>query len=332
MNKLYSWGIIGTGKISTFFCSALKTLKNASVSAVYSRDKQRAFEFSEKFQSKKHYTDFQQFLNDSSIDIVYIGSPNHCHYPQVIQSLNAGKHVLCEKPLAINAEQVSEMIAAAKRNNVFLMEALWTRFLPSFITCKNIIDNNTIGIIQTIDAELSFTIPFNRTGRHYSLDQGGGALLDLGIYPVFLALEIGGQPLNAAAQADFHLSGVDETCAMQFTHSNGCASILKSSFLYLGKNEAVITGTKGKVTLRNLWHKPTTIELFLFHNSNSKLYTSEPYINGLEYEAVEVMRCLDNGFMESPLFTLKKSQELATQLDAIREIIQLEYPATISGI
>ncbi len=331
MDKIYNWGILGPGSIARKFASDLKILPQANLYAIGSRSKERAKSFAEEFGATRHYGSYEELASDPKVDIIYIASPHVRHYTDSMLCLKNGKSVLCEKPVAMNAGQYRIMVDTARQNGVFLMEALWTRFIPSFKKCLELVSEGEIGDLKLIDSDFCFNAPYDIEGRLFNPLLGGGSLLDIGLYPVFLALELAGKPLEIQAMAKFDKTGVDSSCSIIFSHEKNILSVLFSSIVTNSRIESVIHGTKGQIRLNRHWHIPTTLDL-LPDNKEIKHFTFEETGFGYQYEADEVMKCIDEGKLESDIFSWEKSLRLITTLDTIRSLAGITYPVEIESV
>lgn len=331
MSKKYNWGILAPGSIARKFTSDLKLLPQANLYAVGSRSLERAQKFAEEFGAERYYGSYEELATDPHVDIIYIASPHVRHYPDSMLCLENGKSVLCEKPVAMNAAQFRNMREIARKKGVFFMEALWTRFLPSFLKCLELISDGEIGDIRLIDSDFCFNAPYNIEGRLFNLMLGGGSLLDIGIYPVFLALELAGKPAKIQAMATFDKTGVDNSCSMLFAHHNGILSVLFSSIITKGRTETIIHGSKGQIRLNREWHIPTSVDL-LPDTENAKHFSFKEPGFGYQYEAEEVMNCIGKGYLQSEVFSWDKSLELITTLDTIRSIAGITYPIELEKL
>lgn len=321
MDKKIKWGIIGLGKISHKFARDLLLVQNSELEAVASRDLSKAKVFSEKFNSNKFYGSYKELLNDSFIDIVYIGTLNHTHENLTILALEHKKAVLCEKPFAINKKQVLRMIHASKKNNVFLMEAMWTRFIPAIKKIKSSIDSGEIGDIKYINADFSFNAD-SSIQRTYDKELGGGSLLDIGIYPIFLAYLLLGNPSKINASAHYFESGADSQLAMIFNYENAQA-ILFSSFNSNSKRVAKISGTLGEIIIDEPWNETDSFSIL---KDNDTTAISLPTVGrGYTHEIIECNTCLTENILESRFWSHQHSIELITILDRVREKINLRY-------
>lgn len=324
MKKTVNWGIIAPGKIARKFASDMKLVEGANLYAVASRDISRAKEFANEFGAEKYYANYHELVKDPGVDVVYIASPHPFHFEQSLLCLNNGKHVLCEKPICMNAQEVAQLVDVAQSKKLFLMEALWTRFIPSFMKCKEMVEKGEIGEVLGIHADFGFKAEYNTQFRTFNKELGGGSLLDIGIYPVFLALEIAGKPDKIEATGVFGETGVDESCIITFMYSDPkIVALLSSTFLLDTPTEAIISGTRGSIKLHGKWHAPT--KLSLIKNGKEELFTFDEPGFGYQYEIQEVMECLSGGELQSKGFPLEKSLLLHRTLDEIRRIIGLSY-------
>lgn len=325
MGTTFHWGIIGPGNIARQFAADLCFIPGAKVHAVASRDGSRAAAFADEFGASFHYGDYQSILSCPDLDAVYIATPHIAHFDNTINCLEAGIPVLCEKPLAMNYRQVELMIDTARRHNTFLMEALWTRFLPSTKLMLELVRKGEIGELKGVHADFGFRADLPPEDRIFNKALGGGALLDIGIYPAFLALLLFGKAAEIKAMAKIGSTGVDEDTHVLMRYPGGQLAHLHSSFLVETKREAFIYGESGTIHMHADWYQQA--QLSLFHGkSDAQLYTIEPKGLGYHYEAKEVMDCLAQGKIESELLSHSFSTALILSLDAIRREIGLTYP------
>lgn len=324
MKKQINWGIIAPGGIAEKFASDLKLVSDANLIAVASRNSDRAKSFSEKFNSEKYYGSYEDLVNDDDVDVVYIASPHTFHYQHTLLCLNHGKHVLCEKPMGMNVQQVKEMESLAKEKGLFLMEAFWTRFSPSYLKCRQLIENGEIGEIQLLQADFGFKANNDINGRLLNKELGGGALLDIGIYPVFLALSLLGEPDTIKSSGILGPTGVDLSNAiiLEYKSKNALAT-LSSTLLANTPIEAVISGSGGSIKFERQWHCPTSLEVTI--NNEVTIFNFKEKGFGYQYEAKEVNDCLLKGKQNSNIFPVSQSILLHTTLDAIRHQIGLKY-------
>ncbi|PKP13643.1 MAG: gfo/Idh/MocA family oxidoreductase [Bacteroidetes bacterium HGW-Bacteroidetes-3] len=321
MNRKIKWGIIGLGKIAQKFVNDLILVETAELEAVASRDLAKAEAFAETNHSKKFYGTYEALLQDKLVDIVYIATPHNSHERIAVLALKHQKAVLCEKPFAINQQQVFNMIEASKKNNLFLMEALWTRFLPAIKKIKNTVETGEIGEIKYLNADFSFKANPS-IQRIYDKELGGGSILDIGIYPIFLAYLILGIPEKIIAKAHFFESGADSQVSIIFDYKNAQA-VLFSSFNSNSKREAKISGTLGEIMIDSPWNEASTFTLF---KDNKEEKISFPKTGkGFTHQIEECNLCLLENRTESCLWSHQNSLELITLLDAVRKEIGLTY-------
>lgn len=329
MDKTIRWGILGCGKIARKFASDLALVKNAKLFAVAARSIETASAFATEFGSSKAYSSYQELVTDKDVDVIYVATPHSMHYEHVLLCLQHKKAVLCEKAFAINANQTKEMIALARSQNVFLMEAFWTRFLPHYLKLKELIREQKIGTIQYIHAEFGFKPAEPIAPRIYDLALGGGSLLDIGVYPIFLTLDLLGVPDEIFAHGAFAPTGADEQCAMQFRYRNGTTAQLFSSFQSHLATGADIVGDRGRLRLTHRFHGPTTqLEFYSSTVDTCEIIQFESAKGfGYEYESQHVTDCLLNNLTESSVRKLDDTLLLMETLDRIREKMGLRYPA-----
>ena len=325
MSKIYNWGIIGCGKIAHKFAQDIQVLKNAKLHAVASRSLDKALAFGKVYEVEHCYGSYEEMLTCPKLDVVYIATPHVAHCANTLMCLNGKIPVLCEKPFAMNATEVRRMIAASNNNNTFLMEALWTRFLPTIQKTLSIIEQGAIGDIQSLKADFGFKADVNASGRLFDQKLGGGALLDVGIYPVFLALLLLGKPVDIKAIASIGKTNVDENCAMLFKYPANKMAILDCSIVTKTATEALIYGTKGTIRINGRWHEPTSLTV-LIDGKDPQDYFFDFDTNGYSYEIEEVQRCLGAKQLSSDLLSHHFSLDLIELLDEIRRIAGIHYP------
>jgi len=325
MKQTYNWGIVGLGKIAHLFAADILKTENANLWAVASRSKQKAIIFADEFNVPHAYGSYDEMLDCKNLDIVYIATPHSLHCENTIQFLDHGIPVLCEKPLAINSKQVSQMILASRGRGVFLMEAMWTRFLPMINNVLKLIMEDTIGDVVNIKADFGFKADFNPVSRLFDPKLGGGALLDVGIYPVFLSLLLLGEPNNIIAKSGFASTGVDEYCKMVFEYQDNKTAFLNCSVTENTPTKAEIFGTKGMITLHSRWHESNKLTVTLL-SGETRDYEFEYNGKGYNFETIEVMKCLSNDKLESDFMSLEFSRKLMNLLDQIREKTGIIYP------
>lgn len=325
MTKTYNWGIIGLGKIAHKFAQDLQGMPDARVHAAASRSEEKAQAFARQYGASHAFGNYAEIVDCPDLDVVYVATPHVLHCENSILCLRHGIPVLCEKPFAMNTVEVEQMIAAARRNDVFLMEAMWTRFMPTIKKALEIIESGQIGQVLSIKADFGFRGKFDPESRLYNPALGGGSLLDIGIYPVFLALLVLGRPSVIRAAAHFGQTGVDEEMGILFQYSDGRLAHLHSSLLARTKTEAFIYGEHGTIHIHTRWHESSFMTL-LENAERPREFRFDYKGKGFYLEAEEVMDCLRQGKRESDLLPLDFSLELMRLLDAVREEAGVRYP------
>lgn len=321
--KNFKWGIIGPGKIAGKFAEDLKAVKRAELFAVASRTLPKAEEFAATFNIPHFYGSYEELVKNKEVDIIYIATPHVFHYEHTMLSLKHKKAVLCEKPFAMDAAQVEKMIATAEKENAFLMEALWTYFLPHYRYLLELVKSGKYGKIQKLEADFGFKAPFLPAKRLYNKSLGGGSLLDIGIYPAFAALSLLGQPDEIVASAIFCDTGVDESCKMEFKYKTGAIAQLSCSINETTPTTAVISFEFATVILKSRFHEPTTIEVTA--NGKKEEIIFKVSTRGYNYEAEHVQQMLLENRKESTVMTFEKSRQLIGILDTVRKKINLDY-------
>jgi predicted dehydrogenase len=314
----YNWGILGTGRISHKFVQGLGDAPGANCYCIASRSRQKAKEFADTYHIPRYYGSYEELAKDPSVDIVYIGTLHSVHCENTLLCLENKKAVLCEKPFALNVEQVKRMIASAQKNNTFLMEALWTNFLPSILKVKELLADKVVGDPVSIKADFGFYREFDTNHRFFIPELGGGSLLEIGIYPVYLALLLFGFPDGCSAGSVKSPTGTDVSTGVFFSWKSGRFAQLTSSFAVDLDNEAVIYCTNGKITLHRMFHMSTRLSVTA--NGETKEIPLEWKGNGYNYEAEEVMRAMSENRIESPSLTHAFSLELMYLLETILKV------------
>ncbi len=321
-NRKIRWGIIGLGKIAHKFAADLLTVDNAQLYAVASRSLEKAKAFATKYNSKA-YDSYELLVNDAYVDAIYIATPHSFHKEHTLLCLEKGIAVLCEKPFAMNSDEVKTMIAKARKHNVLLMEALCTSVLPHYQFALNELKNKTFGNILKIEADFGFKPKFDINSRVFNKSLGGGSLLDIGIYPIFAAISTLEEPNSIEASATFYENGVDSSCSIIFNYNNDVKAILESTFLKTTPTEAVFYCEKGIIKINSRFSGPTTVTKI----SNNQEETIDFYYKtkGYDYEIMHFNQLLRNGKTESDIMSFDFSSKLMLTLDKVREIIGLKY-------
>lgn len=328
--KSYNWGILAPGKIATKFATALAYVDGANLYSVASRDQRRAELFAKEFGVQNVAQDYNALIHDSAVDVIYIASPHSFHPDQAIQCLEAGKAVLCEKPMAVNARQAERVIETARANQVFYMEAVWTRFMPVYRAIRAWLDAGEIGDIVSINANFGFNFPFDPASRLYNPDLAGGALLDMGIYPITFAQWVMGDAMPERIQALGQLgaSGVDESVAITLKYPQGALATLTTTTLANTDYTAWIIGTRGKIKVPLFWfsHRAELIATERVTDTVVDRFDQQHACNGYEHEILEVQRCLSAGGQQSAAMPWGTSLRLMQIMDEVRAQIGLVYP------
>lgn len=323
LNKTINWGIIGLGKIANKFAQDLLTVENCKLYAVASRTQEKANAFAQKYSANKAYNTYEALVKDPNIDAVYVATPHVFHKEHTLLCLKNDKAVLCEKPFAMNTKEVEQMIAKAKEKNLLLMEALCTSVLPHYQFVLKELKNKIFGNILKIEADFGFKSNHSITSRVWEKSLGGGSLLDIGIYPIFVALSTLGKPNTIKAKATFFETGVDSTCDMEFNYNQNIIAYLKSSFLKDTPVEAIFYCEKGIIKINSRFSAPTTVTKI--YNDKEETLDFNYKTGGYDFEINHFNNLLRQGKKESDIMSLTFSQQLIKTLDKVRSIIGLHY-------
>ena len=321
-NKI-KWGIIGLGGIAHHFAKDLLLVDDANLYAVASRSIEKANEFGNQYGAEKCYGSYEALLNDSEVDIVYIATPHNSHLKLSIQAIEHGKHILCEKPVGVNQFQAKEVTSLAKTHGVFFMEALWSRFNPSILKTLSLIKEGAIGKVSYINADFSFNALKGGKKRLFDINLAGGALLDIGIYPLFLSYMVFGIPEALEATAHFSDQGADMQTSMSLKYNEGIAN-LYCGFTANSDMVAKIYGSEGAIYISSRWHEAQG--LTLIKNEETTVYDLPTTGKGYYYEILECHSCLKNKKTESDLWSYKHSVALMGIIDRVKNKIGLHYP------
>lgn len=324
-DKKMKWGIAGPGWISSQFANDLAFAEGAELAAVGGRNLEKAQAFAREHGIPKAYGSLEELARDPDVDIVYIGTLHPIHKENMLTFLRAGKPVLCEKPFTVNAAEADEAIACARENGVFLMEAMWTRYLPAIKQVRAWLSEGAIGDVRLVKAEFGFDAGWQPEGRLLNPALGGGALLDAGIYPVsFASMVFGAQPKNISSTVKIGETGVDEQFSLLFEYEDGRTASLHSAVRLGMTNEAVIYGTKGYIRVPDfLWTRSATLQVA---GEEPVVFNDDRSSKGYQFEANEAMACLREGRKESAGMTLEETAQLMRTLDRIRAEWGLKYP------
>lgn len=325
MSKIIKWGILGSGRIAHKFAEGLKVIPGAILEAVASRTEGKAESFSKIYGVKNIYNNYEDLVRNPAVDAIYVATTHNFHYENALLCLNHGKPVLCEKPFTLNAIQAERLINTARNNNLFLMEAMWTRFLPCIVKLNEFLDRGILGEIQHIKADFGIKQELDPKGRSFNPDLGGGALLDLGVYPISFARMVYKQsPSKIKSSAYFGETGVDEKSCYLFEYEYGQTAMLYSSNRLIMPHDAFIFGTKGYLEIPNFFH-PSKMILKL-EGKRKKTIRIPFKSTGYNYEAMEVINCLNTGKLESKIIPLDETLEIMKTMDKLRSQWHFKYP------
>jgi predicted dehydrogenase len=319
------WGILATGGIARLFTTDLRTHGHRVV-AVGSRSLPAAQAFADAFQIPQAYGSYEELVADPGVDIVYVATPHNFHAANAVLALEHGKHVLVEKAFTLTAAEARRVADLGRAHGLLVMEAMWTRFLPHMDQVRSLVREGRIGEVRWLHADHTQSLPTDPQHRINNPHLAGGALLDLGIYPVSFAWDVLGRPVEVAAQATFKPSGVDASVATLFRHEHGALSTTYSSSETRGPNTATVLGTRGRIEIAPVWYAPTKVTLY--GEDKSVTDTFEPAVSGrgMQFQAAEVERLLREGKTASPLLTPDESVTIMATLDEVRAAIGLRYP------
>ena len=333
MTQDIRWGILGTGKIAKAFATALQDTPGAKLAAVASRSVDSATKFGAEYNAERFHGSYQALADDPEVDVIYIGTPHPMHHENALMCLNGGKAVLVEKSFTMNRRQAEDIIALAREKKLFVMEAMWTRFMPAVVEAKRIVDSGEIGKPAQVTADFGFTSDAGPEHRLFNPELGGGALLDLGIYPLSMSSFFLGAVTGVKAQAEMAPTGVDMQTAFTLTHEGGGVSSCACSLRARTPTELTISGTKGFVRLSDRFHNTEMITITVVDGAerSERTVTLPRSGNGYTHEAQEVGRCLRAGLIESPVMPHAETLNIMGTLDDIRAQIGLRYSADHSA-
>jgi len=325
MGTTFKWGIIGPGFIAHQFTKGISVLEDVEISAVASRSLKRANAFADEYEIAARYGNYAELAEDPTIDAVYVATPHPFHRDHSILCLKAGKAVLCEKPLTVNAHQAAELIKTARSSSVFLMEGMWTRFLPIYTPVREWLSQGVIGDVRMLQADFGFRVRWGPEDRHINLQLAGGALLDVGVYELALASMVFQRPPKKIQGISYiGSSGVDEQSAMLLGYDLGQLAVFSVAVTTPTPHEAWICGTEGRIHIPDFWHA-TRATLSLA--DGKQIAVERPFDStGFQFEAAEVVRCVREGKRESEVMPLDESLEILATLDRVRAQCGVEYP------
>lgn len=320
----FSWAILGPGGIARAFAKDLAHLDGHSIGAVGSRSLSNAENFAAEFGGKP-YGSYEELVNDPSIDAVYVATPHPAHHDNVIMALNAGKPVLCEKPFSVNAVQAQAMVDAASKNQVALMEAMWARFLPHYAKVREIVASGVLGQILSIHADHGQRLADRGIARLVEPSLAGGALLDLGIYPISFAHMILGNPTSITSSAVMTDKGVDAQSSMIFSYKHGAQAVLTTTMMEQTPCRAVVAGLDGWLEIDRTFYNPASMRVVMNDGTVTE-YPSTYAGHGLREQAASFKQLVQSGRLESEILTWQDTIDIMKSLDTVRQQIGLKYP------
>ena len=322
INNRINWGIIGLGNIANQFASDLLLIEEANLVAVASRDLEKANDFANQYDCSKAYDSYDALFADDQVDIVYIATPHDSHAELSIKALENGKHVLCEKPMSLSYKDAVRMIEASKKYNKFFMEAFWTRFIPSVKEVLEKVNQGIIGDLNYIKADFNFYADEAAGGRLFNEKLGGGALYDIGVYPLFLSYIMLGIPKEIIAKSIYSKNGIDLQTSMILDYERA-QTILNASINSKSDMKAVIGGTQGYIQLNAPWHVADGYTIVI--NDDEEVFTFPTLGKGYTYEAIECHHCIQNNLIESQLWSHQNSLDLSKMTEEIKNKIGLPF-------
>ncbi len=325
MDTKIRWGILGPGSIAHSFAEGLKFVEDAELVAVGSRDVERAKNFAQKYRIPKAFGSYEALANCKEVDVIYIATPHGRHYQDMLLCLENNKHILCEKSFTINARQARRVFQLARQKGLFVMEAMWTRFQPVISKAKELLSQEAIGNVIMMTADLGFNFPFKAEHRLFNPHLGGGALLDIGVYPVSLCQYFMGVPDELTTLAWMGQTNVDELCSMVFKYQNGRMANLYATLRSHSPSEVLFMGTEGILKLNAPIYRPTGITIQK-PDGRQQFHEAELVGNGYNYQAEEVVRCLKAGKLESNIMPQEDTISVMELMDSIRAQWGLRYP------
>ncbi len=319
------WGILATGGIAHAFTKDLRTA-GLDTRAVGSRHQESADAFAARFDIPHAHGSYEALIEDPDVDIVYIATPHPGHAESALLALDAGKHVLVEKPFTLNAQEAAAVRDRARERGLLAMEAMWTRYLPHMVRIHEIVDAGTLGEIRTVFADHTQRISADPSHRLNAMDLGGGALLDLGIYPVSFAWDMLGAPTDVVARARLGETGADTEVATILTHGTGAVSTSVSSSRAAGPNTAHVVGTEARIDIDRVWYQPTSFRVITPDGTVVEDYVSQLDGRGMQYQALAAERILAGGGTDSDALPIDETVAIMGTLDDIRAQIGVRYP------
>ncbi|MEI6295069.1 MAG: Gfo/Idh/MocA family oxidoreductase [Actinomycetes bacterium] len=317
------WGFLSAGGIATAVADDFR-IAGINIQAVGARDLAKANEFADKFGIPNRHQGYEALVNDPEVDAVYISTPHPWHHQHALLALNAGKHVLLEKPFTINAREAQEIKELAAAKKLFVLEAMWTRFLPSMDAIFAVINSGILGDIRLVTADHSQYLP--HVARLWEPELGGGALLDLGIYPVSFAVRVLGLPKQVIAKTTLTGQHVDETTSLIFEYESGAQASLTTCMSAAGPVTATVVGTFGRIEIDTPFYNQTSFKVFNQGGEVIQSYDEKIKGVGRQYQGLHLEKCVAAGLLESPVLSVTESVEIMKVMDALRAQMGVKYP------
>lgn len=323
------WGILATGGIAAAFASDLRTA-GLDLVAVGSRTQEAADAFAARFDIPRAYGSYEDLVADPEVDIIYVSTPHPMHHDNARLALEHGKHALVEKAFTLNRAEAEDLRDLAREKGLLVMEAMWTRYLPHMVRLREIIAEGTLGEVRAVTADHTQLLPDDPSHRLNALELGGGALLDLGIYPISFVWDVLGEPQTIQAAGRLIDTGADSEVATVMTHAGGAVSTTLSSSRAAGPNTAAVIGTQARIEIDRVWYTPTTFRVTTPDGSVIEQYTSQVDGRGMQYQAYAAERLVSTGTFEGDILPLSESVAIMGTLDEIRRQIGVQYPGEVT--
>ncbi len=324
MTKKIRWGILGCGRIASKFASDLALSTTGELYACVSQDLDNAKSFAQKYQVHHVYSNYYTFVSCEELDAVYIATPHSHHFEHTMLCLNAGKPVLCEKPLTVNQSLATQLFDLAKSKKCLLMEAMWTAFLPAIQEVKEKVSKGHIGNIRHLKADFGFKSNYDPLGRLFNPDLAGGSLLDIGIYPLFICLYLMGVPQKVIASGHLADTGVDDECTIMLKYKNGATALLYSTISHNTDTICEVFGTEGKIYIPSRFHEQIQYKIKK-ETGETTTYVRDKTGFGYYHEIEHFNNCIVTGLTESPILPYSLSITMVQIMDDIRKQIGLLY-------
>jgi predicted dehydrogenase len=321
------WGVVGTGGIASAFMADLRHVEGAEPVAVGSRTQESADRFAAEHSLGRAHPTYEALVTDDEVDVVYVATPHPGHHAAAMLAIEAGKAVLVEKPFTMDATEAESLVAAARDRGVFLMEAMWARFVPWAVRLRELLADGTLGEVREVIADHGQWFPQDASHRLFAPELGGGALLDLGVYPVSFASMVLGTPSRVTAVSDPAFTGVDATTSMLMQYAGGAHAVLTATLTAAGPTTAAVVGTDARVQVDGPFYTPTGFTLTR-RDGTSERFDQPVEGRGMWCEAAEVVRCLREGRLESAVMPLDETVAIMATMDEVRRQIGLTYPPT----